>query len=391
MIGARVDQIDFHLQKYGQSSPSSAFSGAGRAVGGGGGKKKTEVQPDQDLVETLVEMGFSARNAGRALSATTNSLDGAIAWLAENEGDGDGDVEMEKGEGGAKPMSNELASAVAASLASAFLAQQQPQQQPQQQELHPSQEQVHSQQQLQQQQQPQPQQPPQQQPQQQQPQQQQPQQQPQALTPEDIKKQQELYREKLRAKNKQREEQAIVDSAQKKKKEIQDAKKMNEQRENWKQEQRDREIASAQRERREEEDRKRLLKKQLEWDKKERMANQCPAGTLVDRSSPAPAAAQAPAPAPVPSTIPKASEATTCELQIRFPNGTKTQAQFCPEDTIQTVYDHVTTHQEGEFYAFVLMSPYPRKKFEGDDMRMTLREAGLHPRAVVLVQKLVQG
>ena len=360
VIGARVDQIASLLQQHGQAPPTPAFAGSGRSVGGAVEEKKKQVKPDDDLIETLVEMGFPENRAGKALRATGNSLDGAIAWLAENEED---DVEMEgeeKKEGGA-PLSNDFASAVAASLASAILAQQ-PQQQSQQ---------------------PEPQQPQQQQPEPQQPQPPQPPQPLQPLTPEEIKKQQEVYREKLREKNKERSKQEVVSKGEKKKKEIEVAKKMTEQREKWKQEQRDRDIQAAQKERREEEERKRLLKKQLEWDKKERMSSQCPVGTLVGNSSPLPT------PSPTPTTPPKADAATTSEIQIRFPNGKKTRAQFRPDDTLQVVYDFVAELEEGKnFFPFVLGAPCPRRKFEGEEVRMTLREAGLHPRAVLLVQKL---
>ena len=64
------------------------------------------------------------------------------------------------------------------------------------------------------------------------------------------------------------------------------------------------------------------------------------------------------------------------------------KAQFQPDDSLQKVYDHITSSGGQEFFPFVLMTPCPRKKFEGDEVRVTLREAGLHPRGVLIVQRL---
>lgn len=59
---------------------------------------------------------------------------------------------------------------------------------------------------------------------------------------------------------------------------------------------------------------------------------------------------------------------------------------FSSGSTVQHVYDYVARNRtDGKEDEFVLMTPFPRKSFSGESKNMTLQEAQLTPRAVLIV------
>ena len=190
--------------------------------------------------------------------------------------------------------------------------------------------------------------------------------------------------EKLKKLNEERKKEAEQRDIQRKKNDIQSAKKIQQQREQWKQDQREIEARKMEQERKEEKQRKIELKKRLEWDRKEREDAMRPVGTLVTKNDPLASSSPSPSPSPPASSV----KSDKCEIQIRLPDGKKMNGTFLPTDTIQDVYAYVIQNREdGSSEPFVLMTSFPKKYFEGEGANVSLQAVGLVPRGVLLAQR----
>ncbi|KAJ4396435.1 hypothetical protein N0V93_000654 [Gnomoniopsis smithogilvyi] len=127
---------------------------------------------------------------------------------------------------------------------------------------------------------------------------------------------------------------------------------------------------------------KRRIKAKIEADKEERRRKAEEAKAL--REGKAPAAAAAPA-APSAPTAPKSSASyTDARLRFQTPSGT-VQKSFPAETTLFEVAEALKT--DGTVAAVnSFMMTFPRKAFTPDDFGQTLREVGLVPSGVLVVQ-----
>jgi len=75
-----------------------------------------------------------------------------------------------------------------------------------------------------------------------------------------------------------------------------------------------------------------------------------------------------------------------CVLQIRLPEGNMIQlTQYSATDRINTVYNYIN-EKIAKKKPFQLLSNFPRKIYEGEALNLTLKEAQLAPRAVLLLK-----
>lgn len=74
------------------------------------------------------------------------------------------------------------------------------------------------------------------------------------------------------------------------------------------------------------------------------------------------------------------------QIQIRFPNGERKEQSFLCTDKIQSIYRYIDSMDLPGVGAYQLISNFPRKVYSFEQMGMTLREAGLHPRASLFVE-----
>ena len=336
VVGANVPQIEAHLRTF---SANDTFQGEGHKVGAGG---QGGVQPDPDLLEQLVDMGFDRRQAAAALIKTNNeSIDDATAWMIEHS-----DSATENTTHPPPQPSEAAQSALASVLLATALAAQTGQAGSIQSEVGHGQSSASEGK--------------------------------KELSEAELAAQQRLQA-KLKELKEEKDKEALLDQGRRKREEIETAKKIREQKEKWKQDERERAQREAEAERRADEQLKLDLKRKLEWDRKERMANLRPVGTVVD--------APAIQPKPVASTH-SAPQSNVCEIQIRLPNGTKLQTTFQPTDTLDDVYAYVMANRtDASNDPFVLMTSFPKQIFEGSAASITLRDAGLCPRGVLLVQR----
>ncbi|GLT83809.1 hypothetical protein SLE2022_020800 [Rubroshorea leprosula] len=78
----------------------------------------------------------------------------------------------------------------------------------------------------------------------------------------------------------------------------------------------------------------------------------------------------------------------TTQLLIRFPNGERREQSFSCTDKIQSVYRYIDSLGLPGIGNYRLVSGYPRKVYDADQMGMTLKDAGLHPRASLFLELL---
>ncbi|CAG8465922.1 24502_t:CDS:2, partial [Racocetra persica] len=121
------------------------------------------------------------------------------------------------------------------------------------------------------------------------------------------------------------------------------------------------------------------IKAQIEADKKERAAKREAAKQAIQVQKQEEAAAEAAA-----ALAASKKEYTETRLQIRPPAGAPITQTFQATDTLQIVHDHVSQHVVGPFQ---LMTTFPRKVFENDEMQKTLKDLDLVPSAVLAVKQ----
>ncbi|KAK9721474.1 hypothetical protein K7432_003396 [Basidiobolus ranarum] len=77
-------------------------------------------------------------------------------------------------------------------------------------------------------------------------------------------------------------------------------------------------------------------------------------------------------------------EENDCLIQIRLMNGENIRELFKASDTIQTVYEFVSTKVGKNMSAFRLSTSFPRKIYEGAELQKTLKEENLTPRGQLI-------
>eukprot|EP01101_Sappina_pedata_P004750 TRINITY_DN204_c0_g1_i1.p1 TRINITY_DN204_c0_g1~~TRINITY_DN204_c0_g1_i1.p1 ORF type:complete len:430 (+),score=165.00 TRINITY_DN204_c0_g1_i1:23-1312(+) len=78
-------------------------------------------------------------------------------------------------------------------------------------------------------------------------------------------------------------------------------------------------------------------------------------------------------------------EYTECDIQIRDLSGDIILSKFKPQDTLGDVLNHAISLVKND--KITLMTPYPRKTFAGEDLKITLLDAGLVPKGVVILTR----
>ncbi|KAH7440870.1 hypothetical protein KP509_03G014700 [Ceratopteris richardii] len=74
------------------------------------------------------------------------------------------------------------------------------------------------------------------------------------------------------------------------------------------------------------------------------------------------------------------------EVLIRFPNGERKGRRFLSSATISSIYDYVDSIPEFSADNYKLVANFPRVIYTSDKLGLTLKDAGLHPRASLYIQ-----
>lgn len=75
------------------------------------------------------------------------------------------------------------------------------------------------------------------------------------------------------------------------------------------------------------------------------------------------------------------NKAKDTKILIRFPNGERREHSFSSTDKVQAIYSYIDSLRLPGIADYRLVSSFPRKVFGVDQMGMTLKDAGLYPRA----------
>ncbi|PIA46057.1 hypothetical protein AQUCO_01600377v1 [Aquilegia coerulea] len=84
----------------------------------------------------------------------------------------------------------------------------------------------------------------------------------------------------------------------------------------------------------------------------------------------------------------RAKVSDTTQILIRFPNGERREQSFQCSDTIQSIYKYIDSLNISGIVGYRLISSFPRKVFCFEQMGMTLKDAGLHPRSSLFIELL---
>lgn len=76
------------------------------------------------------------------------------------------------------------------------------------------------------------------------------------------------------------------------------------------------------------------------------------------------------------------------QILIRFPNGDRREHSFSCTDKIQSIYRYVDSLGLPGIANYRLVSSFPRKTYSAEQMGMTLKDAGLNPRASLFLEPL---
>ncbi|KAK7389100.1 hypothetical protein VNO78_23932 [Psophocarpus tetragonolobus] len=84
----------------------------------------------------------------------------------------------------------------------------------------------------------------------------------------------------------------------------------------------------------------------------------------------------------------KGSESQPTQILIRFPNGERREHTFFYTDTIQSIFSYIDSLGLPGIGNYRLISNFPRRAYGVDQMRMTLKETGLYPKATLFLEPL---
>lgn len=90
----------------------------------------------------------------------------------------------------------------------------------------------------------------------------------------------------------------------------------------------------------------------------------------------------------------KVSEESGSEIQdgqvtqilVRFPNGGRREHSFSSTEKVEAIYKYIDSLGLPEIENYRLISSFPRKIYGSDQMGMTLKDVGLHPRASLFLE-----
>uniref|UniRef100_A0A2N9J1H3 UBX domain-containing protein n=1 Tax=Fagus sylvatica TaxID=28930 RepID=A0A2N9J1H3_FAGSY len=76
------------------------------------------------------------------------------------------------------------------------------------------------------------------------------------------------------------------------------------------------------------------------------------------------------------------------QILIRFPNGERREHSFASTDKVQSIYRYIDSLGLPGIGNYKLISSFPRKVYGVDQMGMTLKDSGLHPRASLFLEPM---
>ncbi|XP_023879040.1 plant UBX domain-containing protein 10 isoform X2 [Quercus suber] len=76
------------------------------------------------------------------------------------------------------------------------------------------------------------------------------------------------------------------------------------------------------------------------------------------------------------------------KILIRFPNGERREQSFASTDKVQSIYRYIDSLGLPGIGNYRLISSFPRKVYGVDQMGMTLKDSGLHPRASLFLEAM---
>ncbi|XVE57178.1 hypothetical protein DITRI_Ditri04bG0071000 [Diplodiscus trichospermus] len=83
-----------------------------------------------------------------------------------------------------------------------------------------------------------------------------------------------------------------------------------------------------------------------------------------------------------------AAQRKDTQILIRFPSGERREHSFCCTDKILSIYRYIDSLGLPGIGNYRLISSFPRRLYGADQMGMSLKDAGLHPRATLFVELL---
>ncbi|XP_058733608.1 plant UBX domain-containing protein 10-like [Vicia villosa] len=84
----------------------------------------------------------------------------------------------------------------------------------------------------------------------------------------------------------------------------------------------------------------------------------------------------------------RGKETQVAEILIRFPNGERREHSFQCSDKIQSIFSYVDSLGLSVLGNYRLVSNFPKRVYGVDQMRMTLKDAGLYPKASLFLEPL---
>ncbi|KAI4343726.1 hypothetical protein L6164_011041 [Bauhinia variegata] len=82
----------------------------------------------------------------------------------------------------------------------------------------------------------------------------------------------------------------------------------------------------------------------------------------------------------------RGGESQPTQILIRFPNGERREQSFLCTDKIQSIFTYIDSLGLQGIGNYRLVSNFPRRVYGVDQMRMTLKDAGLHPKASLFLE-----
>ncbi|XP_059303971.1 plant UBX domain-containing protein 10-like [Lycium ferocissimum] len=89
-----------------------------------------------------------------------------------------------------------------------------------------------------------------------------------------------------------------------------------------------------------------------------------------------------------PSIASSGKNAPVTQIAIRFPNGERREQSFSSIDKIQAIFRYIDSLGLPGVENYRLISNFPRKVYGVDQMGVTLKDAGLHPKASLFLELL---
>ncbi|KAK2409173.1 hypothetical protein P8452_70755 [Trifolium repens] len=81
-------------------------------------------------------------------------------------------------------------------------------------------------------------------------------------------------------------------------------------------------------------------------------------------------------------------ETQVAQILIRFPNGERREHSFLCTDKIQSIFSYIDSLGLSGIENYRLISNFPRRVYGVDQMRMTLKDVGLYPKASLFLEPL---